>query len=594
MKKVVVLVLVVLLLWGLLACSTTKGTLLEKSAERERKDSKVRIPKKDKETWPDEDYYHDFYKDRDKDYYESEKPVPKEPRQEKPTCPTSRSTGLMITTTPLGVRVYIGNIYLGTTPLVLEGSTRRKLIGRHELTLSIDDYYSKTVWIEYSGATASFHFVLDRISGFLQFADVPPHAEINFGSTWSPVGRRYELAVGSQSFRIRAFGFEEGSIAVDIQEGRTTVLPIDLKETDFTISNLEADKPAFHPRNPGLLGSVRIRFRVSGPGSGGATIVDSRNRIVMSRYFGAFTTREQDFNWDGRDRQGVPVPDGTYTVRIQAEGTRGGQQESAELKLKIDSSMVPRFRSLWSGSAGLLYAPTSEILPRGRIQLSSGILVHASGDVDEPIVRIPVNFAMRAGVDRRNVFELDTSIGVNIGLSTDMLYLPWFISAALKASLFRIPGNVALVNSAQVKLTYRSVHTDTLANSSGLSLGLPTALHWGPLSLLFSPELIMSPYTVSYDPDEILELGLYGWIYGRAGLLLDLHPFSFGASLSLRTLPFDEGFGLDLPFQTALEAHWQFFKSHGRSRFLSLYVAGEFEAVDSYYLLGGVGLGILN
>ena len=175
-----------------------------------------------------------------------------------------------------------------------------------------------------------------------------------------------------------------------------------------------------------------------------------------------------------------------------------------------------------------------------------------------------------------------------------MLYLPWFVTAAFKASLLRIPGNLALATSAQIKLTYRSVHTDTLANSCGLSLGLPSAIHWGSFSLLFSPELIFSPYTVSYDPDEILELDLYGWLYGRAGLLLDVHPFSFGASLTLRTLPFNEGLGLDLPFQTALEAHWQFFKSHGRSRFLSLYLAGEFEAVDSYYLLGGVGLGILN
>jgi hypothetical protein len=388
--------------------------------------------------------------------------------------------------------------------------------------------------------------------------DVPPHAEINFGSSWYPVGRRYELAVGLQFFRIRAFGFQEGSIAVAIQEGRTTVLPIDLKETDFTISNLEADKPAFNPRNSGLLGSVRIRFRVSGPGYGGATIVDSRNRIVMSRYFGAFTTWEQGFNWDGRDQQGAPVPDGTYTVRIQAEGTRGEKRKSAEIKLKIDSSMVTRFRSLWSGSAGLLYAPTPEILPRGRIQLSSGILVHASSGADEPIVRIPVNFAMRAGLDRRNRLELDTSVGGNIAISTDMLYLPWFITAAFKASLLQIPGNLALASSAQIKLTYRSVHTDTLANSSGLSLGLPTAIQWGSFSLLFSPELILSPYTVSYDPDEILELDLYGWLYGRAGLLLDLHPFSFGTSLTLRTLPFNEGLGLDLPFQTALEAHWQF------------------------------------
>jgi hypothetical protein len=263
--------------------------------------------------------------------------------------------------------------------------------------------------------------------------------------------------------------------------------------------------------------------------------------------------------------------------------------------------MLTRFRSIWSGSAGLLYAPAPEILPRGKFQVSYAVLAHASGGVDDLIVRVPVNFGLRVGLDNRNLFELDTSIGGNMGLSSDMLYLPWFVTAALKASVLRFPGNLAVVNSAQIKLTYQSVHTDTMANSSGFSLGLPTALRWGSLSLLFSPELILSPYSVSYDPDETLELDLYGWFYGRVGLLLDLPPFSFGASLTLRTLPFNEGFGLDLPFQTALEAHWMILKSRKwrggspkRKLFLSLYLAGEFEATDSYYLLGGAGLGFLN
>jgi hypothetical protein len=303
------------------------------------------------------------------------------------------------------------------------------------LTLEKEGYYSKTVWISYSGSRASFDFYLEEIIGFLRVTTVPPGAEINFGSSWIPAGKQHEIAVGSHIVHVRAFGFEEKSIAVNIRKGRTTVLSVDLKEVGFALSNLEADKLAFNPRNPGPLGRVHIRFRISGPGCGRAVIVDSRNRIVMSRGLGTFTSWEQGFDWDGRDRQGVPLPDGTYTVRIQAEGTRDGERESAELKLKIDSSMVTCFRSVWSGSAGLLYAPTPEILPRGKIQVSSAVLAHASGGIDEPIVRVPVNFALRVGLDHRSLFELDTSIGGNIGFSTDTLYLPWFATAAFKASL---------------------------------------------------------------------------------------------------------------------------------------------------------------
>ncbi|UCF99080.1 MAG: PEGA domain-containing protein [Spirochaetaceae bacterium] len=569
MERTVILFFVVLLVWGLMGCSTTKGTLLEKTTEREEKDSEVKIPspRRTEEGYdPQEDYKPDI------DFYEPEK---------------EKKIGLDIRSTPSGVSVYLDNRNVGITPLVIADVRE----GRHKLTLKREGFYSKTVWITYTGGTAKYYFTLVEITGFLRVTAVPPEAQISLGSSWLPAGKPHEIAVGSHILRVRAFGYEEESFAVNIRMGRTTELSVVLKEVDFSLSNLDANRLAFNPNNSGLLGSIQIRFRVSGPGSGRAEIVDSQNRIVMSRDFGTFTTWEQSFAWDGRDRQRVPLPDGTYTVRIQAEGARHGERETAEFAVKIDSSIVLRFRSLWSGSAGLLYAPTPEILPRGSVQVSSVVLAHASSGAEGTVVRTPVNFGLRVGLDRRNLFELDTSAGGIIGFSDDTLMLPWFASAAFKASLLRLPGNFGLGTTAQMKLTYQDARTDTLANSSGLSLGLPTALHWGPLSLLLAPELILSPYSVSYDPDETVELDLYEWMYGRVGLLLDLPPFSFGASLSLRSLPFNEGFALDLPFQTALEAHWLIPKTQ---LFLSLYVAGDFESSDSYYLFGGAGLGILN
>ena len=527
MRRLGILTIGVLVLLELLACSTSKGSLVEKAEERDKKDSTVTIPRKQEE--------EEKYKSK-ADVYEPVKPV------------EVKKTGLEIRSSPSGARVYLDNHYIGITPLVF---TLARL-GQHKLTLKKEGYYTKTEWIRYSGGTQRYHFSLVAITGFLHVTTVPPEVQINFGSAWLPAGRRHEITVGSHICRVRAFGYEEKSFAVDIRKGKTTALYVVLREVDFSLSNLEASRSAFNPRSSGKSGSVQIRFRISGPGSGRAVIVDSQDQIVMSRHFGTFTTWEQGFDWEGRDKHGVPLPDGTYTLRIQAEGVRDGERESDELKLKIDSSMWPRFRSLWSGSAGLLYAPSPEILPRGKIQVSSVVIAHASGGPDDLTARVPVNLALRAGLDRRNRFELDTSIGMIVGFTTDTLYLPWFVSAAFKSSLLRFPGNLSLVTSAQMKLTYQDVHTDTLANSSGLSLGLPTSLRWGSLSLLVSPELIVSPYSVSYDPDETLELGLYGWFYGRMGLLLDLPPFSFGASLTLRTLPFNEGLGLDLPIQTAL------------------------------------------
>jgi hypothetical protein len=61
--------------------------------------------------------------------------------------------------------------------------------------------------------------------------------------------------------------------------------------------------------------------------------------------------------------------------------------------------------------------------------------------------------------------------------------------------------------------------------------------------------------------------------------------------VSLRSLRFDQGLGLDFPFQSALEAHWLI---PNTQLFLSASVAGEFEPAESYTLFGGVGVGILN
>jgi len=549
MRQTGIAALGALLLLALLACSTTGGTLLEEAAERDEKDSTV--------------------------------PFEPEEREE------AEATGLEIRSYPRGADVYLNNRYMGVTPLFLDDVEP----GPHKLTLKMEGYYSESEWIEYSGDYDSYYFELEEITGFLRVQAFPPDSEIKFDSRWLPAGRLHELPVGSYNLRIRAFGYEETSRLVKIYMRKVTEVEVALTEAVFTLSDLKSSRNAFNPRNAGLLGTARIRFRVTGYGSGRVSIADPEGRVVLRRDLGRFTTWEQGFDWDGRGSGGAPLADGRYLVRIEAVSERDGRIVSAELGLQIDSAIVLRYRSLWSGSAGLLYAPSTEVLPGGSVQVSSLFLAHSSSDGDGANVRVPVSLALRFGIGERNRFELDSSAGGIIGYRQDTFYLPWFASAAFKASLLAPSGLFSLGSAAQVKLTYQNVYTDTLGNFSGLSLGLPTSVHLGPAALLFCPEVIVSPWTVSYDSSITPEAGVYGWLYGRFGLLLDLSPLSLGASLSLRSLPFNEGFGLDLPFQAALEAHWLIPKTQ---LFLSLSVAGEFEPPGAYYLIGGAGLGLLN
>jgi len=561
MKRAGILLLGFFFIWALLSCSTTSGSLLEKAAERDEKDtaSSSREPDEDEE----DGSFFDALNTEEED------------------------TGLRIRSDPSGADVYLNNRYMGFTPLRIEDIDP----GRYKITLKMDGYYSESKWITYSGEYESFYFDLEEITGFLKVVTFPSDAEIYYGSLWVPAERLHELPVGPRTIRVRAFGYEEQSLAVQIYERRVTELSVTLEEASFDISGLQSNRTVFNPRNSGLLGSARIRFRVSTYGRGRAVILDPQGRTVFSRDFDNFDTWHQGFEWDGRGADGTPLPDGGYTVHIEGAGGQAGQQDWAQLGLLIDSSIVLRFRSLWSGSAGLLYAPSADILPGGSVQLSSLVLAHGSGSGQEAIIRVPVNFGIRAGLDRANIFELDTSIGGIIGYSDETFYLPWFASAAVKASLLRPTGTFDLSSAAQVKLTYQNTHTDTLANFRGLSVGLPTGLHMGPLTLVVSPEAILSWQAVSYNAEDTPDRRAYGWIYGRFGLLLDVSPFSVGASLSLRSLPFNRGFGLDFPFQSALEAHWLI---PNTQLFVSASVAGEFEPSDSYYLFGGVGLGILN
>jgi hypothetical protein len=560
MKRVCVLLAGLFILLVMLACSTTRGTLLEDTAERDREDTARRSGT---ESPADDNGDGSFFG---------------------ALVSEQEDAGLRIRSTPSGAHVYLDNRYMGITPLRIDDIDP----GRYTITVKKYGYYSESIWIIYSGDYESFYFDLEEITGFLKIETFPPDAEISYESQWVPADRLHELGVGRRTIRVRAFGYEEESIPVEIYKRAVTELSVTLKEAAFGISGLQSNRTVFNPRNAGLLGLTRIRFRVSNYGRGRAVIRDPGGRIVLSQDLGRFDTWNQSFEWDGRAADGTPLPDGSYTVRIEGAGEQAGEKDSAELGVLIDSSIVLRFRTLWSGSAGLLYAPTADILPGGSVQVSSLVLAHASGSGSGSIVRAPVNLGMRFGIGPLNRFELDTSVGGIIGYEDETFFLPWFASSAFKVSLLRPSRTIDLSSAAQVKFTYQNTHTDTLANFTGLSVGMPGGVHLGPLSLVFSPEVILSWEAVSSDPPAP---AAYGWIYGRFGMLLDLPTLSVGTSISLRSLRFDRGLGLDVPFQTALEAHWLI---PNTQLFLSASVAGEFTAADDFFLFGGVGLGILN
>jgi hypothetical protein len=344
-----------------------------------------------------------------------------------------------------------------------------------------------------------------------------------------------------------------------------------------------------------MIGSLEVNFSVTGPGAGEIHVVDSKGDDVYTRALSDFTTWEQSCTWDVHSSTGQALTDGVYTLRLVATGHGGQAPVTRETQFTVDSALKVAPRSVWSGSAGLLYAPVAEILPEGDFQI--GML--GAGLSDPSLgIEAPVQLGVRIGVAPG--MELDASAGV-IATST---VLPLTAGVAARWNLLRPRGGTGTSAAIQVKLagqvstTQDSVNplmTDTFANFTGISVELPLQLTVGALSGLLSfgaTGSVWYPYLFKAD-GVTPRFGPVAWLYIRAGILLDLGPVSAGISASTRTQQLPGGIAFlssPIPFEAGAEIHWLI---PGTRLMISGIFAGEYQDSDNYFFMGGGGLGFL-
>jgi hypothetical protein len=298
-----------------------------------------------------------------------------------------------------------------------------------------------------------------------------------------------------------------------------------------------------NPDNPGVLGSLEVSFSVSGPGTGEIAILDSDSRTVFSDSLPAFAAWDQSYRWNCLDSHGRPLPDGPYLFLVTGRGSSGEQDRSIEMPLRIDRSLRTAPRSLWSGGAGLLYAPSSESLPPGGLQVSLLAGVHSDGLTFRSPAALGARIGLPGGVEidaladliiKDSSTEFGGSLSARYSLSSP--HGTFGFGSALRAGVslqFDPPQDVLL--------------SDTFANFSALSLGVPAELVFGPVHLLAAADIALSlwePFGATTSPT------LTSWLYLRAGLLLDFGQVVSGVSASLRTAPFGQGFPqIEVPVQ---------------------------------------------
>jgi hypothetical protein len=382
--------------------------------------------------------------------------------------------------------------------------------------------------------------------------------------------------------RVRLFGFEEYTAQVRIEENALTRLSVRLEPAAFRLEDLRASRTEFNPDNPGLLGRTRLRFRVSSFGAGRAAVLDPDGLEVWHKELARFTTWEQAFDWNGRSSEGAQLPDGSYTLLLEAVPEGGGESQSARLSVTLNGALQLSFRPLWNGSSGLLFVPSPEVLPGGSLQVSTLLVSHAEASPGGYTFRTPWDLGMRLGL--KPGLEVDAHVGAILGYGD---VVPWIASAAVKLPLSR----GGLESTALARLTYQGVLTDSFANFTGLSLGLPLSTALGPVRFFLAPELTLSLWEVSYSATAWPDPAFTAWAYLKAGVALSLQSWILGLSAAARTLPFNRGIGFELPLQAGLEVHWMI---PGTQAFLTAAFTGELGDGGSFYFNAGGGLGLLD
>jgi hypothetical protein len=488
--------------------------------------------------------------------------------------------GLEVQTDPDGAEVWLNDRYQGTTPLVIGGLKK----GTYRLLIARKGYHEIVVWLDYHGGSMSYQVVLDPILGFVQVDVIPSDASVTLDDKRISRGIT-PVPVGSYSVKVSAFGYTEWRGRIEVWENIVTPIEVELEPAVFAISPPSIARPVVNPENPGMLGNLETRFDVTGPGSASVTVFDWLGHQVHQDSLPEFRTWSQRWSW----HPAAATPDGDYTLVISGLG-RDGVESRQESYFSIDRTARIAPRSSWSGSAGLLYVPAAETLPLRSFQASLIGVAYVDSMKDQ--LQAPLQLSFRTGLGGN--MELDATGGA---IMTGAAVPPVFGSLSLRWQFVEPTRPVGVGVAVEGKAAIQGVPgrgiltTDTFANFSGISLGVPIQLRIGQVSLLAEAAFLASAWRVDYDSDPVTSASPASWMYWKAGLMLDTGAFVAGVSASARSLPLPDGFlSIGLPVQAGVEFHWLLPGTH---ILLGGTCAGEFESPASLYWMGGISLGLL-
>ena len=329
--------------------------------------------------------------------------------------------GLTIRSNPGGARVYIDGIEMGRTPVYLNALRP----GSYFVRLEREGYQERRfrVFVR-SGSVTNVSIEMKAAVGRILLKiqpdrDSPGPDKLLLEPRISVDGTAYpnsalELPVGFRTIAVRAFGWDDVSATLYIENESYRELELNLKPASFKLSNGAVNRLRFNPANAGSLGTTTFSYEVSSSGRGTFTVLDQGGRIVAVRELGLYETWAQSAVWDGRNSGGEILADGTYTLIVKAVSVPWDDSVPLEISLAqeviIDSTKDIFPLSLASGRSGLLFAPLPAALPALSFQIEGGLTAGYPCGSGGPWKSLPFAAAFRISP----IEHLEVSMALNV------------------------------------------------------------------------------------------------------------------------------------------------------------------------------------
>lgn len=451
--------------------------------------------------------------------------------------------GLEIQSNPSGAAVYIDGMEYGNTPVYIgnlkPGRYRIELFKegfeQYELNIILREDSRLVITVEMESAQGLANISLQRASGSPEDLPFSPLLfSVRQDKTLSAIHltsdnkAQINLPLNMNNGIIaRAFGWEDTQLNIHLKDQQPLEVNIIMKSAAFKMENISQSRRRFNPMNPNKLGSAQYSFEVSSYGKGFIVIFDSNGNEVIRKQLDTFDTWVQNISWDGKDSQGNILPQGLYTIVIEAQDTLG-EIHSLNIKTEINYSINIFPLSLESGVAGLTFVPMPDTLPGGSYQFNAGIIFGSFG--------IPFKINMR--ISPVNNLELTTVFSLNAGTAQT----GWGFSGSVKYNFFG--GDSLLALSAGVSYAWASGSGEyVLSPGKGVGIHAPLSFKLNDFSVVFCPSVFWHG-PEGFTPELLLGLGaLYTgkWITGgisaRGEIDFADNKFRFLAGAEINFIP---------------------------------------------------------